>query len=164
MKRALGLGAVLLIVAALGGYWRWSRVTPPVTEAEARAYLGRIVDAAQARDFDALCQLNGALLNCRTQLAQVGEQTVPTTPPTVVGTRYLREKGDLIAGRVLLLEGKDGCGRAYRSEVLVFRENRYHFKATNAVYWANYRILDEPGTQTPPPPSESHEGCPDPPQ
>jgi hypothetical protein len=140
-RRALGLG-VLLVLVALVGYWSWTRVTPPVTEAEGRAYLNKIVAAARARDFEAMCRLNGAVANCRRQLTQAGADAVPPEPPRVVGTRYVPERDGSVAGRVLVVEGVDGRGRTYRTEVFVFRENRYHFKAINAVYWSNYKLIE----------------------
>jgi hypothetical protein len=140
-KRVLGLG-VAAVAALSFGVWWWTRITPPVTEAEARAYLDRIVAAARARDFDKMCRLNGAVHNCRVQLAQAGEYAVPPSPPRVVGTRYYKEGDGSVAGRALVVEGVDGCGKNYRTEVFVFRENRFHFKSINAVYWSNYKIIE----------------------
>lgn len=136
-RRALGLGGGLLL-ATLLGFWWWTRLTPPVTEAEARTYLTKIVAAVQARDFDRMCRLNGAVSNCETQLQMAGTDTVPTEPPRVAGTRYHRKERGGTAGRVLIVEGIDGRGTPYRTEVFVFRENRYSFKAINAVYWSNF--------------------------
>lgn len=149
-RRVLGLGALALLVVALGGWW-WSRMTPPVTEAEARRYLGRIVEAAEARDLDRVCRLNGAQANCRETLRYIGgPDTVPTEPPRVVGTRYYAERDGDTAGRVLVVEGIDGRGKSYRTEVFVFRENRFNFKATNAVYWSGAKFIED-GVVTPNP-------------
>lgn len=144
-RRVLGLGGVLLL-AALLGFWWWTRLTPPVTEAEARAYLDKIVAAAEARDFDRMCRLNGAVSNCETQLQLAGRDTVPAEPPRVTGSRYHPKKPGGTAGRVLILEGIDGRGKPYRTEVFVFRENRYNFKAINAVYWSNFGFGDDDTT------------------
>lgn len=141
-RRVLGLGGVLLL-AALVGFWWWTRLTPPVTEAEARAYLDRIVAAAQSRDFEAMCRLNGAVMNCEAQLRLAGMDALPTEPPRVTGTRYHRKEPGGTAGRVLVVEGIDGRGKSYRTEVFVFRENRYDFKAINAVYWSNFRFIED---------------------
>lgn len=113
-------------------------MTPPVTEAEARAYLGQLVAAGRARDFDRLCRLNGSVLNCRRALDTGMRNAVPADPPRVSGTRYYPKQPGGTAGRVLFVEGTTSCGKPYRTEVFVFRENRFHFKATNAVYWSNY--------------------------
>jgi hypothetical protein len=56
---------------------------------------------------------------------------------------------------VLVVEGVDGLGRPYRTEVFVFRENRYHFKAINGVYWSNYRFAESADTTSPDPPSST---------
>jgi hypothetical protein len=139
-RRAKAL-AVVAALAVTVGVWGWTRVTPPVTEAEARRYLDRIVAAAQAHDLERVCRLNGAVLNCRETLRVIGgPSTTPTTPPAVVGTRYLKKQKGGTAGMVLIVTGTDGNGKAYRSEVMVFREDRSHFKAINAVYWSGLTI------------------------
>lgn len=93
--------------------------------------------AAQARDLERVCHLNGAYLNCRRTMDYAGGTgAVPSEPPVVTGTRYHPKEPGGTAGRVLVVEGKDGLGRPYRTEVFVFRENRFHFKAINAVYWS----------------------------
>jgi hypothetical protein len=146
-RRGLLLLALALVVAVGLGVWWWffGGAELPVTQAEARRYLDRIVAAAQRQDWDAMCALNGAPYNCRVQLEQVGTDSVPTDPPTIVSNRYSPKKGrDDTAGRILVVVGTDGKGRPYRTEVMVFRENRYHFKAINAVYWSNYKVI-EPG-------------------
>ena len=113
-------------------------MTPPVTEAEARAYLNRIVAAGRARDFDGVCDLNGSVLSCRRILGIRGMRAaLPSDAPTVTGTRYYPKQRGGTAGRVLFVEGTTSCGKPYRTEVFVFRENRFHFKAINAVYWSN---------------------------
>ena len=148
-RRVLGLGGLVLLLAGFS-YWWWTRITPPVTEAEARRYLDKIVAAAQAKDFDRLCHLNGAVLNCQWQLDLAGRDAVPSEPPSVTGSRYHPERKGGTAGMVLIVEGTDGKGKHYRTEVFVFRENRYHFKATNAVYWSNFEFGDEAGGPTSP--------------
>jgi hypothetical protein len=147
--------AVVLAAGVAAWWWFFGGADVPVTDGEARAYLSRIVATAKRRDFDALCRLNSAVANCRHQL-QVGcdntpfnppvvpcTETVPREPPTVVATRYhKRDTPDGTPGRILVVTGTDGLGRAYKSELMVFRENRHHFKAINAVYWSNASILE----------------------
>lgn len=100
-------------------------------------------------------ELNGAVGNCRTQLEDGCDdtrgdddhvactETVPRDPPTVAATRYHdRDTSDGTPGRILVLTGTDRLGRTYRSEVMVFRDNRRSFKAINAVYWSNSRIVE----------------------
>lgn len=156
MRRRLVLGAVLASLLVIGPVWWWTRTTPPVTETEARRYLDRIVTAAQQRDFDALCHLNGAQSNCRRQLELAGRDAVPQEPPTIVAGRY-SPKGDTedTPGYILVVTGIDGLGRPYRTEVMVFRENRYSFKAINAVYWSNYKVIEDNTVQPDPQPTST---------
>jgi hypothetical protein len=155
MKRRLLLVLLVIAIAATGVWW-WTAggADKPVTEAEARRFLDRIVSAARAKDFEAVCELNGTVGNCRDQLRKgcddtpfgpdpiVCTETVPPEPPTVASTRYHQKGPGGTAGRVLVLTGTDGIGRPYKSELMVFRENRTHFKAINAVYWSNSYILE----------------------
>lgn len=150
----------LFAVAAAGaGAWWWffGGAEVPVSENEARSYLARIVAAAEERDFDKLCRLNGSVLNCERQL-DIGcddapkpaiscRDTVPKEPPMVAATRYSpKASSNDTPGRILVVRGIDGMGRPYESEVFVFRENRRHFKAINAVYWSSAQILDDTAT------------------
>ena len=156
-------GVAALAAGSVFWWWNYGGADKPVTEAEARRYLDKIVAAAQARDFGEVCHLNGTDANCRYQL-QTGcderpfdsnplscKETVPDQPPRVVSTRYLEKRGDGTPGRILVLTGTDRLGRPYKSELLVFRENRNHFEAINAVYWMDSHII-EGDTVTPPPP------------
>ncbi|MGH9003277.1 MAG: hypothetical protein ACRDYV_09125, partial [Acidimicrobiia bacterium] len=101
MKARFFLPLIPVVVAAAGVWWWYSGgAEKPVTAAEAGRYLDRIVTAAQARDFDALCGLNGYVGNCRTQLDQGCDETpfdadrisctttVPDAAPTIAATRY----------------------------------------------------------------------------
>ncbi len=148
--------AVVTVTGLVAWWWFFGGGDRPVTESEASAYLDKIVAAAQEKDFEKLCGLNGSVLNCRRQL-DIGcddtpgvapdvscRDTVPSQPPTVVDTRYSpKQSSNDTPGRVLVVRGVDGSGKPYESEVFVFRENRNHFKAINAVYWSNARILDD---------------------
>ena len=132
-------------------------MTPPVTEAEARAYVDRIVAAGLARDFDKVCELNGAVLNCKRILDFKGmKEALPSERPTFTGTRYYAAQNGGVAGRSVIVEGRTSCGKPYRTEVFVFREDRNTLKAVNAVYWSNFSFGTGPEV-TPPdttPPSE----------
>jgi hypothetical protein len=64
----------------------------------------------------------------------------------VVATRYHeKDTRDGTPGRILVISGTDGTGRPYRSELMVFRENRHHMKAINAVYWSNASVIERTG-------------------
>lgn len=60
MSKSRVLVQLVVLAAGAVGAWWWffSGAEKPVTEAEARRYLDRIVAAAQARDFERLCGLN----------------------------------------------------------------------------------------------------------
>jgi hypothetical protein len=113
-RRVLGLGGLVVVVGiAVGLLWSHSGSDlPPVTEAEARAYLTQIVAAGQAHDFQRLCSLNGAVLNCRRQLEMAGEDAVPKEAPRVVGSRFEgKETSDDTPTMILVVEGIDGRGK-----------------------------------------------------
>ena len=149
--RLLALFAVLAVAGVGGWWWFFGGAETPVSDGQARRYLGRMVAAAQAKDFEALCGLNGSVGNCRRMLdtacdpstappAISCKETVPTDPPTVVATR--NSPGDGYAGRILVVRGVDGAGKPYETEILVFRENRRNLKAVNSVYWSGATIVE----------------------
>jgi hypothetical protein len=117
----------------------------PVSEAEARGFFDQVVAAARARDWDKLCSLNGAPPNCQLDLDspfQKLRDTLPPDPPTIVETRFHeKQSADGSAGRILVVEGTDGRGRPYRTEVMV---SRYEGKleGTNVVYWSSHEIFE----------------------
>jgi hypothetical protein len=113
-----------------------------VSEAEARAFLDRIVAAAQARDWVALCGLSGARPNCEYDLDQIGRDRLPPERPSVVETRFHeKQTEDGSTGRVLVVEGTDGRGRRYRTEVMVQRYDG-HLEGVNVVYWSNSEVFE----------------------
>ena len=144
--------ALLGAISVGAWWWLFGGAETPVSEAQARGYLDRMVAAAQARDFEGLCGLNGAVLNCERTLdtgcdpstappAISCKDTVPPVPPEVVATR--NSPGDGYAGRILVVRGVDAAGKPYETEVLVFRENRRSLKATNSVYWSGATIIED---------------------
>jgi hypothetical protein len=139
----------LVVVALIGAFvllkGDGSDSDEPVSEAEARAFFDQVVAAARARDFDKLCSLNGAPPNCYFALDspfQKLRDTVPPDPPTIVETRFHeKDSADGSTGRVLVVEGTDGRGRPYRTEVMV---SRYEGKleGANVVYWSGHEIFE----------------------
>jgi hypothetical protein len=135
------LGGFALVRTAGGGSEK------PVADAEARRYLDRIVAAAQARDWEKLCHLSAAMFNCRLELDTAGRDALPPGPPTIVESRFHQKQvPDGATGRVLVVEGTDGRGRPYRTEVMVSRYEG-HLDATNAVYWSNAEIYERERTE-----------------
>lgn len=114
----------------------------PVSEAEARGFFDQIVAAAQARDWVALCALSGAKFNCEHDLDMIGRERLPPERPTVAETRFHEKQSkDGSTGRVLVVEGTDGRGRPYRTEVMVQRYEG-HLEGVNVVYWSNSEIFE----------------------
>lgn len=150
------------VAAVVTGGWLawglyWGDFRGPVTDSEARGHFERIVAAARAKDFDALCRLNSSVRTCRAELQvycrdnngpipgpmfAAGEElermcreAVPPDPPLIVSSRDQPKVGDSTAGRILTVRGVDGRGRSYETEVMVFWTGR-GFLATHAVFWS----------------------------
>lgn len=118
----------------------------PPSDAAAREHLGRIVAVVLSGDLERLCELGDG--TCGAQLRAVDPATVPRLAPLVVASEAIdpvRRADGLWAtgGRLLRLCGRDGRGRPYASEMLVFvAEGR--LVATGAVFWTDLRIAREP--------------------
>ena len=153
MTKARLLVPLAVLVAVGFGAWWWffGGAEAAVSEAQARRYLDRMVAAAEARDFESLCRLDGAARNCERTLdtgcdpstappAISCKETVPAERPEVVATR--NSPSDGYAGRILVVRGVDGAGKPYETEVLVFRENRRSLKAINSVYWSGATVIE----------------------
>ena len=114
--------------------------------------------AAEVKDFDALCRLNGSVSTCEFELRNVcpenfgsgpgpafkqGEaleqecrESVPPEPPEIVSSRHEAGRDGYVGGRMLVVKGTDGRAKPYETEVLIFRDKRSH-KAIHAVFWSN---------------------------
>ena len=73
-----------------------------------------------------------------------GVAAVSTSGPEVLGSRVIGTTAASAGGRVLELCGRDGLGRPYYSEMLVFRDGG-RLLSTGTVYWVGITI---PGTST----------------
>jgi hypothetical protein len=60
--------AVLVVAAGVAVWWQQGGTGGPVGDGAARRYFARIVDAAMAKDFDALCRLNSSVGTCEFEL------------------------------------------------------------------------------------------------
>jgi hypothetical protein len=159
------------VVAAGIGVWVWwlqGGFGGPVSDQAARRYFDRIVAAAQAKDFEGLCRLNGSASVCREELRnycpesfgsgpapsfpsggeleRVCRESVPPEPPTVLSSRHQAATNGYLGGRILLVKGVDGRGKPYETEVLIFRDKR-SYKAIHAVFWSGDKFdeLRAPG-------------------
>jgi hypothetical protein len=162
----------LLVLAVPIGVWVWwmqGGFGGPVSDPAARGYFARIVAAAQAKDFDALCRLNSSVGPCefemnavcrdpvrggplqmsREQMEQECRVSVPSEAPEILASRDHPGRDGSVGGRMLVVRGVDGRGNPYETEVLIFRDKR-SYKAIHAVFWSNdkFEVPDENGRFT----------------
>jgi hypothetical protein len=85
------------------------------TEEQARSQIGVMVEAALTKDKVRYCSAVGYPILCEEQWDSIGgAAAVPSTPPRLIGMR------EDTGARILILCGRDGLGRLYRSEIPVF--------------------------------------------
>jgi len=117
----------------------------PPTAAEAEGFLARVVDAAQSRDFEALCALGGG--SCDDFLNEEGGREVPEPPPEVVGGRVVEPTriggGGTVGGYVLEMCGTLADGETYYSEMLVFFDFNGQLRGIEPPYWMGIRISED---------------------
>lgn len=153
--------AVPFLAAAWAAWgWYWGDFLGPVTDAEARGYFAKAVNAVEHKDFDALCRLNSSYGTCHAELQhecpesfpdlhlpegeeleQVCRQAAPTGPPTILRSCYWPAKNGRVGGRILVVQGVNGRGKPFETEVLVFRDAR-SFKSQHTVYWSGSKFSD----------------------
>lgn len=97
----------------------------PPTEPEALAYLDDVVGIVRAGDLGRLC--DRGVSTCERSLDAAARASAPRTAPRVVASvevsAVTHPDGSWTSGgRLFTLCGLDGIGRAYVSELLVFRE------------------------------------------
>jgi hypothetical protein len=166
--------APVLAVVVVVGVWVWwmqGGLGGPVGDSAARTYFARIVVAAQAKDFPALCRLNSSVGPCefemnaycpdpavprplqipRDILEQECRISVPNEPPEIVASRHYPAKGGNVGGRLLVVRGVDGRGNPYETEVLIFRDKR-SYKAIHALYWSGSKFPKTNTAKAEPPP------------
>lgn len=116
---------------------------------EATSLLNQAVAYAQARDLDKLYELAGSRGICRSQWElSGGQEAVPDESPEIVDTYllptvHLKNGGEAVGGRVLVVEGVDGLDKPYRTEFFVFRSEDCGLDGlavTNVIYWSGYGI------------------------
>jgi hypothetical protein len=145
--------SVLLIVflAGCGGMASGTPV-PPSSEAEALAHLTQVEGVVRSGDLSHLCDFGSG--TCKQILEHSDPAAVPATVPAVIGTRVI-PYSDLgggtstIGGRVLMLCGRDGLGRRYYSEMLVFFDGG-RLVSTGTPYWVGTTIATGSTTEASP--------------
>jgi hypothetical protein len=128
-----------------------------ITVTEAEKLLRLAEQAAQAHDEASLCNLGWTIERCKRMLIDRGGwKSVPPTSPKIVDTyviprRQLSHNTGTEGGRVLVLEGVDGLGRAYRTEFFVIPLGSNDpdplgtgIGAAHPVYWSGMRIGSGP--------------------
>lgn len=160
--RTLLLAVVLLLTACAPPAVR-PDIRPDVTEADARAFLSQAVSLAMARDFTGLCNLGSGTGMCNIILGHGMKETVPNHLPKVVCSyrlpgRQYPDGGFSVGGLVLVVEGVNGQGRPYETDVLVFHDGR-SLSAINLVWWSGYGIAQT--NTTPARESSPRDSCPE---
>jgi hypothetical protein len=140
-----------VLLAGCGGVA--SRTPPPLpSEAEALAHLAQVEGVVRSGDLSHLCDLGGG--TCVQLLAKSDPATVPATVPEVIGTRVIphTELGGGMwsdGGRLLMLCGRDGLGKRYYSEMLVFFDGG-RLASTGTPYWVGMTIATGSTTEASP--------------
>ncbi len=135
--------ALTVISSACGPDWR----KPETISLEEAIYvLDQSFESVRQRNLDALCELGGSVLSCERRWHNSGEwDSAPSSYPNLISSMILPDiemsNGTTSrGGRLLVLEGIDGYGDQYRSEILIFDEGGDNLVALNPVFWINTRI------------------------
>ena len=115
--------------------------------------MASVVAIVESGDLRHLCDLGSG--TCKHTLDGVDPTTVPTTAPTILETlvfepQTLPDGASQVGGRLVELCGRDGLGKLYFSEILVFRGDR-QLLGKDPVYWIGLRIARGNVTETPRP-------------
>lgn len=145
------LSAVVILFPLLLGACQTQASEREPTREEAVAFLAKVVDLAQRRDFTGLCELGGG--NCERILEEAGREAVPVDAPNLVTDFVMMGTGPADArsatGRVLVLCGVGRDGGQYRTEMLVFFSN-VKLIAIEPVYWSGVTIARDNTTTSGP--------------
>ena len=138
-KALTWLTIAVLLGACSSGY----HPTAPPTLAVTRAFIAKIVQLAQAREFDKLCQLGGG--NCERILASAGADKVPPDAPTIariyaVPSVVHADGSWSQGGQMVEMCGIDGSGAAYQTQMIVFRDPTQGVIAIEPIYWSGIGI------------------------
>jgi hypothetical protein len=140
--RGGALAAVVLCIVACS-----IALAPPAsppTEEAARGYLDSIVAMVESGNPLAICEVASG--TCEQILRTANMAAVPSSPPTVIGSRVIQpvqnpDGTSSLGGRVLELCGRDGLDEPYYSEILVF-EDGGRLLSTATPYWLGYGIAE----------------------
>lgn len=132
LKLAIALGVVL----TAAGVWMQLARSAPVSDQEAREFIGQLVDIAESGDAAELCEHAVLIGSCEILVEEIGER-VPGDPPEIVCTWPLTGSGH----RVAALSGVDGAGEGYVNYLAVVRDGS-RLKGSPTVYWVDHVIED----------------------
>ena len=137
-------GALAVLAAMLAGCVGASYTPAPIpSEAVALGMLQEIVAVVESGDLGRLCEYGSG--TCRKVLDMTEPGSAPRTGPIVLGSRVIESTPSAdgsswsAGGRVLELCGRDGNGRPYYSEMLIF-EDHGRLIAKEPTFWSRMTI------------------------
>lgn len=136
VRGSLKLVIAIGLVIAVAGVWVQVTKSAPVSDQEAREFVGRLVEVAESGDVAGLCQHAVLVGSCEILVEELGER-VPSDPPEIVCTWPLTGSGH----RVAALSGVDGAGEDYVNYLAVVRDGS-RLRGSPTVYWVDHVIED----------------------
>ena len=137
-------GALAVLAAVLAGCVGASYTPAPIpSEAVALGMLQKIVAVVESGDLGRLCEFGSG--TCRKVLDMTDPGSAPRTGPIVLGSRVIESTPSAdgnywsAGGRVLELCGRDGNGRQYYTEMLIF-EDHGRLIAKEPTFWSRMTI------------------------
>lgn len=153
VDRIVLIGVVLLITAfgllACSAPNQTSR--NDVSAQEAKDLFHELVETTLQGDLDALCETAAAVSQCESELRNLSAERVPNEPPTISCIYPFENPSGGPAGQVLVVQGVDGKGDEFVTEVAVWHETD-DFVATNTVWWSGMGFSPESPAETGPAP------------
>lgn len=121
------------------------------TEATAKDLLDRAVRRTLNGDFAGLCATAASQAMCESDLKSGLRERAPQEPPQILCAYSLADRRDgthvIRGGQVLVVQGKDGTGHPYTTDVFVFHDGE-QYVSQNTVWWSNRGIAQKPADGT----------------
>jgi hypothetical protein len=116
---------------------------PPPSEEAALRHLADVVAIVESGDISGICRLGAG--TCSHDLRGARPQAVPHSGPVILGSRVIASEpaqggGWHIGGVLLELCGRDGLGKRYSSQMLVYNDHRNQLVSINTLYWLGIGI------------------------
>lgn len=143
---------VAVIATLLVGCGTSSRASgDKVSPQDARQLVETAVQATLDGKYSTLCDLAASKPRCERELGSSLKERTPKGPPTVACMYQLFDKRNwwgrtvVTGGQVLVVQGMDGQGHPFETEVLVFHDGK-QLVAQNIIWWSGMGIAEkEPG-------------------